>query len=196
MVNQGILIWLLIVLGQVLISLAERRRHQANTGRLILAGAEEGARWSARLWAMAGPLVLACAFAEWILVEKVLGRGLLLVCLALITLGTGLRLWSMLSLGPWWSQRCVVLPGGERVRQGPYRYFDHPEFVGRLLETGGLCMLLGSWWSLALWLLLCAVMVVTLLRTESELLETLTLEAQPESGRESQEQLAQGGNVD
>jgi methyltransferase len=196
MENQGILIWLLIVLGQFLIAVAERRRHLANTGRLLLAGAEEGARWPARLWAFASPLVLACAFAEWIFVEKVLGRSLILVCVALIVVGTGLRLWSMNALGPWWSQRCIVLPGGERVRVGPYKYLNHPEFLGRLLETGGLCLLLGSWWSLAFWLFVCAATVMTLLRTESELLETLTLEAQPETTRESQEPLAQGGNVD
>jgi methyltransferase len=194
MSNQGVLIWVLMVLGQLLISLAEQRRHEVNTGRLLLAGAEEEARWAARLWNWASPVVLVLAFGEWIFVEKVMGRGLLLLCVILVVFGTGLRLWAMVSLGPWWSRRCVVLPGGERVRVGPYKYLDHPEFLGRILETSGLCLMLGSWWSLALWLGTGALMVLTLLRRESELLGALTRDSK--RGARPESQLAQGHNVD
>ena len=39
------------------------------------------------------------------------------------------RIWTIASLGPYWSTRIITLPGMPRVRRGPYRFFRHPNYV-------------------------------------------------------------------
>src|SRR5947207_3219169 len=38
--------------------------------------------------------------------------------------------WAIVSLGPSWTFRVIVVPGDRRVVSGPYRYFRHPNYVG------------------------------------------------------------------
>ncbi len=40
-----------------------------------------------------------------------------------------LRIWTIASLGPYWTTRIVTVPGAPRVRRGPYRVFRHPNYV-------------------------------------------------------------------
>jgi methyltransferase len=39
------------------------------------------------------------------------------------------RVWTIASLGPYWSTRIITVPGMPRVRRGPYRIFRHPNYV-------------------------------------------------------------------
>ena len=39
------------------------------------------------------------------------------------------RAWVLVTLGSRWTTRVVVLPGATRIRRGPYRYVDHPNYV-------------------------------------------------------------------
>jgi len=39
------------------------------------------------------------------------------------------RIWTIASLGPYWSTRVITLAGMPRVRRGPYRFFRHPNYV-------------------------------------------------------------------
>lgn len=39
------------------------------------------------------------------------------------------RVWVLATLGSRWTTRVVVLPGATRIRSGPYRYVDHPNYV-------------------------------------------------------------------
>lgn len=40
-----------------------------------------------------------------------------------------LRLWTMLSLGRYWTTRIITLPGVPLVRRGPYRLVRHPNYL-------------------------------------------------------------------
>ena len=42
---------------------------------------------------------------------------------------TALRIWTLASLGPWWTTRIVTLPGAPLVRRGPYRWIRHPNYL-------------------------------------------------------------------
>jgi methyltransferase len=44
------------------------------------------------------------------------------------------RYWAISSLGGYWNTRILILPGGSRVRHGPYRYFKHPNYIFVALE--------------------------------------------------------------
>jgi methyltransferase len=39
------------------------------------------------------------------------------------------RLWTLASLGPYWTTRVITVPGAPLVHRGPYRIFRHPNYV-------------------------------------------------------------------
>ncbi len=45
-----------------------------------------------------------------------------------------LRLWVILSLGPFWTTRVLVAPGTRPVRRGPYRWLRHPNYAVVAIE--------------------------------------------------------------
>jgi methyltransferase len=40
-----------------------------------------------------------------------------------------LRIWTIASLGPYWTTRIISVPAAPLVRRGPYRIFRHPNYV-------------------------------------------------------------------
>jgi methyltransferase len=110
-----------LVALQRLLELA-RARH--NT-RVLLArgGREAGARhyplfmllhggWLAVMFALAAP----DAVPDW-------------PWLALFALCQGLRVWVIVTLGPWWTTRIITVDGAEPVAAGPYRFVRHPNYA-------------------------------------------------------------------
>ena|SRR5947209_7112059 len=94
-----------------------------NTRRLLAQGAREHA---------AGhyPLIVAVHVAWlaslWWLAPFRPVDGFWLCLFLLIEVG---RAWVLISLGPRWTTRIIVLPGAPLVRRGPYRITDHPNYV-------------------------------------------------------------------
>jgi methyltransferase len=64
---------------------------------------------------------------------------------ALVIAANALRWWCIATLGPQWSARVIVMPGAPLVRTGPYRYFNHPNYVAVIVE-GAALPLMGSAW--------------------------------------------------
>lgn len=44
------------------------------------------------------------------------------------------RMWCILSLGPYWNTRIFVVPNMQPVRKGPYRWMRHPNYLVVTLE--------------------------------------------------------------
>jgi len=57
----------------------------------------------------------------------------------------GLRIWTMASLGRYWTTRIIVVPHAPLVRRGPYRFLRHPNYLVVVLEIALLPLALGSW---------------------------------------------------
>ncbi len=55
------------------------------------------------------------------------------------------RLWTLWSLGRFWTTRIIVLPDAPLVRRGPYRFIRHPNYLIVILELALLPLALGSW---------------------------------------------------
>lgn len=64
---------------------------------------------------------------------------------ALVIGANSVRWWCIAALGPRWSARVIVMPGLPLVRTGPYRYFNHPNYVAVIVE-GAALPLMGSAW--------------------------------------------------
>jgi methyltransferase len=65
--------------------------------------------------------------------------------LAVLLLMQAARLWSILSLGPWWTTRVITVPGAPLVRRGPYRFMRHPNYAVVVVEIAALPMMFGAW---------------------------------------------------
>jgi methyltransferase len=114
---------------------------QRNTRALLAEGAYEVGRghypvvvvlhglWLATLWGFVA-----------------LGRAELHVWPAIAyLLVQALRVWTLASLGRYWTTRVIVVPGASLVRKGPYRFLRHPNYAVVALEIALLPLALGSW---------------------------------------------------
>mgnify|MGYP000438608727 CR=1 FL=1 len=119
--------------------LAEMAHARRNTARLRAAGAvEAGARhyplivglhaaWLAAL-ALTVPLDAAIQW-PWLVAFAALQAA---------------RVWTIGSLGRFWTTRVLVMPGVTPVRRGPYRWLRHPNYVVVALEIPMLPLALGA----------------------------------------------------
>ncbi|HEV8390056.1 MAG TPA: isoprenylcysteine carboxylmethyltransferase family protein, partial [Dongiaceae bacterium] len=56
-----------------------------------------------------------------------------------------LRVWTLITLGRYWTTRIIVVPHAPLVRKGPYRFIRHPNYLVVVLEIALLPLALGSW---------------------------------------------------
>lgn len=88
----------------------------------------------------------------------------------------GLRLWTMLSLGPYWTTRIITLPNAPLVRRGPYRFVRHPNYLIVAGEIALLPLVFGEVWLAVVFSLLNAALLQWRVREEeSALMPRLTL---------------------
>nr|WP_071459916.1 isoprenylcysteine carboxylmethyltransferase family protein [Bacillus mediterraneensis] len=40
-----------------------------------------------------------------------------------------MRVWALMSLGPFWNTKIIILPGAEAVKKGPYKLLKHPNYA-------------------------------------------------------------------
>jgi methyltransferase len=57
-----------------------------------------------------------------------------------------LRVWTLVTLGPRWTTRIIVLPGSALVSNGPYRLVSHPNYLVVVGEIATLPLCLGLPW--------------------------------------------------
>lgn len=132
--------WLTLVLGLVALQrLGELIWSRRNERRLKAAGAiEVGAKHY--------PL-LVLLHTSWLVAMMALvppgtvpDPWLLAAYLAV----QGLRLWTMASLGRFWTTRILTLPDAPLVRRGPYRWVRHPNYVVVIAEVALLPLAFGA----------------------------------------------------
>ncbi len=129
-----------VILGLVTLQrLGELVLARRNTRRLLARGAVEigaghypvivalHAAWLAGLWLLA-----------W-------NRPADLFWLAVFIVLQGLRIWIIATLGGRWTTRIIVLPGAPLVKQGPYRFASHPNYVVVAAEIAVLPLVFGLW---------------------------------------------------
>lgn len=123
---------------------AELCIHRSNYRILRLAGAEELIPKLMRRYYLHSILIVPAAFIE----QKILqvGPPALAVQLGLVALAVGvlLRIWVIASLGTQWTMRCLALANLRARSTGPYRFFDNPEYLSRLIDGVGMCVVLGG----------------------------------------------------
>ncbi|UFS60948.1 isoprenylcysteine carboxyl methyltransferase family protein [Subtercola endophyticus] len=96
-------------------------------------GVEFGKRHFAFMVCLHTGMLLAC-LAEVFLLNRTftpwLGYPMLVIALA----SQALRWWCIATLGKRWNTRVIVVPGLPLVDRGPYRFFNHPNYVAVIAE--------------------------------------------------------------
>jgi len=105
------------------------------------------------------------------------------VWLAVLAGATGLRWWSIRSLGPDWNVRASVPLDLLPVATGPYRWVRHPNYLAVILEFLALPMAGGAWVSALGLSLLDGAVLVDRIRSEEALLFEAPGYAQAFSGK-------------
>ena len=95
------------------------------------------------------------------------------VPLAAFLLVQPLRYWAILSLGENWNVRVLVVPGGKLVRNGPYHFFPHPNYVVVAVEILTFPLIFGAWITALVFSLLNGAFLYARIRTENRALREL-----------------------
>jgi methyltransferase len=169
--HEGALL-LAFVTGERLIELIWAQR---NTKRLIASGGVEFGRGHY-------PLMVAL-HAAWLAGLWLIGRDRavdlpLLVVFAVLQVA---RLWVILSLGPRWTTRVVVVPGEVLVAAGPYRLLRHPNYLIVLAEIVVVPLALGLAWYAAAFGALNAALLFHRVRVEEAALARASGQGTPRS---------------
>lgn len=90
-----------------------------------------------------------------------LGRDVNLAWLAVFAVLQLLRVWVLVTLGPRWTTRIIVLPGEPLVHNGPYRFLSHPNYCVVAGEIIVLPLVFGLvWYGVAFTILNAAVLAI------------------------------------
>ena len=112
--------------------------------------------------------------SAWIAVIALLvdpQQGIPPVLLALFVATQILRIWTLASIGRWWTTRIISAPHFHRVKRGPYRYFRHPNYLVVVLEIAIVPLMLGLPWVALLFSILNAILLRHRIGIESKVLK-------------------------
>ena len=152
---------LLFVTAERLLELVIAR---INTQRLLAQGASEHG-------ASHYPLIFA-VHAAWLITLWLLatGRSVDPFWLALFAMLLIARFWVIATLGPRWTTRIIVVPDAPLVREGPYRFLNHPNYWVVIGEVAVLPLVFGLPWVALIFTLLNAVVLWIRIREENRAL--------------------------
>jgi methyltransferase len=105
------------------------------------------------------------------------------VWLGVLAAATGLRWWSIRSLGPQWNVRATVPLDLRPVATGPYRWVRHPNYLAVMLEFLALPMAGGAWISALGLSILDGAVLLDRIRAEEALLFEVPGYAEEFSGK-------------
>jgi methyltransferase len=144
--------------------LAELLLARANTRRLLARGAiEHGGRHY--------PLIVGL-HVLWLAALWVLGhdRAPEPFWLAMYVILQAMRLWILATLGPRWTTRIIVVPGEDLVKNGLYRFVNHPNYWVVIGEIAVLPLVFGLPWVALIFTVLNAGVLWVRIREENQAL--------------------------
>jgi methyltransferase len=81
-----------------------------------------------------------------------------------------LRVWTLASIGRWWTTRIISAPHFDRVKRGPYKYISHPNYLVVVLEIAIVPLMLGLPWVALLFSVLNAILLRHRIGVENDVL--------------------------
>ncbi len=157
------IIVLLLVTLQRLAELVIARR---NTERLLSQGAHEAAP---EHYPLIVGLHAAWLIGLWILAYDIQPN---LVLLGIFVFLQAMRIWVLVTLGPRWTTRIIILPGAPLVTGGPFRFVSHPNYCVVVAELFVLPLAFGLLWYGVIFSILNALVLTIRIRAENQALQS------------------------
>lgn len=158
--------WIAVaILGYVTIErLAELWLARRNTRRLLAKGAREhGASHYPAIFAVHAAWLITL----WFLAPA---QDVDPFWLAMFVILQAARLWVIATLGPRWTTRIIVLPDTPLVKEGPYRFLNHPNYWVVAGEIAVLPLVFGLPWIALIFTILNAAVLAIRIREEERAL--------------------------
>lgn len=130
-----------LVLGLILQRLLELRLARENERWARENGAVEYGQGHYWTFFVLHPAWLLCTLLEG-RASRGKVNGLALAGLLLLQ---PLRYWVIRTLGRYWNTRILIVPGGQRVKGGPFRLIKHPNYAVVALELAAAPLTVGAW---------------------------------------------------
>ena len=130
--------YIVLVLAVAVQRLAEVRISRRHVRALKASGAVEHAAHQMPVMVALHTMWLAACLAEPLLWSRPIIPTLLMAALAMLLAGQMLRWWARRTLGSRWTVPIITLPGVPRVTNGPFRYLNHPNYLGVVIEIAAL----------------------------------------------------------
>ncbi|MEO9617213.1 MAG: isoprenylcysteine carboxylmethyltransferase family protein [Parasphingorhabdus sp.] len=111
--------------------------------------------------------------SAWIAIIALLVQPQHIIHPALFALFVGtqaLRIWTLASIGRWWTTRIISAPHFDRVKRGPYRFVSHPNYLVVVLEIAIVPLMLGLPWVALVFSVLNAILLRHRIGVESAVL--------------------------
>lgn len=153
------LVWILALV--VVQRLGELILARINTRRLLAQGAREVGRRHYSLF-----ILLHASWLIAIAVATPMGVEPSWPLVAAFFTLQALRVWVIVTLGPFWTTRIITLDGAPIVRHGPFRFVRHPNYWIVAAEIAVLPLAFGAWEVAAVWSILNAVLLRHRIRLE------------------------------
>ncbi len=110
-------------------------------------------------------LLLGCVVEVWALHRPFIA-WLGWPMLALVALSQALRWWCVATLGHRWNTLVIVVPQAPLIRQGPYRWLHHPNYLAVVTEGVALPLVHTAWLTAAVFTLANALLLSVRIRVE------------------------------
>jgi methyltransferase len=144
--------------------LAELLLARSNTRKLLAKGATEHSAGHYPLIVAVHTLWLA---SLWFLA---IDRPPDLFWLAMYVLLQAARFWVLATLGARWTTRIITLPGEDLVKEGPYRFLNHPNYWVVMGEIAVLPLVFDLPWVALIFSILNAAVLIVRVREENRAL--------------------------
>jgi methyltransferase len=143
--TTSIALYLIVLLALCVERLYELRLSRRNARRAIAAGAVETGRGHFRAMAIVHALFPISCAVEVIVFDRPFPGAWGVMALIMALLAQGLRWWAVATLGRHWNVRILVLPGGQAITAGPYRFMRHPNYLAVVVEMAAIPLIHGAW---------------------------------------------------
>ena len=150
--------------------LVELRLSVRNAAWAFERGAKEYGQGHYRFMTVFHTLFLVACVAEPWLLDRPFLSPWSWVAFALALGAQALRYWAITTLGHRWNTRVIVLPEGQLISAGPYRFLRHPNYVAVVTELLVLPLVHGAWLTSLVFTLGNALLLRVRIRVEEQAL--------------------------
>ncbi len=164
------------VLLYFLIRLGETHQHRINYEFLKFAQAEERISWRMRIYYLSEFLFMFLIVAEHFYLGSKFERIHTVIGLSFLMIGVSLRFWAITTLGKLWSKRCMFIQGNYVVKEGPFKYLPHPEYLSRFLDIVGMCVMFKAFYSLGIYVVSISYLLYGIIKVESSQMKRLAID--------------------